>query len=167
MVLILRTNAPDWERKNAKCLGIIDGPAQPDPFFGHERESADWELALAICNGDYDGKVCPARHECLLFALTNNEAWGVWGGLSVQQRHQLRRHNPREAWQWKNAVWPPPEMVEEQLMDDDDTCDRCGEPTGPQDGSHYHCANCGGVCSMMGHYSPVTDGYTCKPEDQP
>lgn len=112
MVLVLRTPAPDWERKRAKCLSIIDGPSQPDPFFGHERESTDYELSMAICNGDFDGKVCPARQDCLIFALTNNESWGVWGGLSTQQRHQLRRNNPREDWQWENAIWPPPELVE-------------------------------------------------------
>lgn len=29
-------------------------------------------------------------------------------------------------------------------------------------GSHYHCANCGEVSGMYGHY--VKDGFTCQKE---
>jgi WhiB family redox-sensing transcriptional regulator len=34
---------------------------------------------------------CPARKECLRWALEHNETEGVWGGYSPRQRQRLRR----------------------------------------------------------------------------
>ena len=34
----------------------------------------------------------------------------------------------------------------------------CGFDDG---GSHYHCAHCGGVCSMYGHYNFETSSFNC------
>ena len=34
---------------------------------------------------------CPVRAECLEYALEHSEAWGIWGGLSVEARRELRR----------------------------------------------------------------------------
>lgn len=36
--------------------------------------------ARAQCGG------CPVRKDCLLYALLNNECWGVWGGLTHAER---------------------------------------------------------------------------------
>lgn len=38
-------------------------------------------------------------------------------------------------------------------FDDDEWCDLCGEDVGAE--SHYHCAGCGQVVSMMGHSADV------------
>lgn len=34
---------------------------------------------------------CPVQGPCLEYALSNNEAFGVWGGLSERERRQLQR----------------------------------------------------------------------------
>lgn len=34
---------------------------------------------------------CPVRNQCLDYALTNDERFGVWGGLTEKERHDLRR----------------------------------------------------------------------------
>jgi hypothetical protein len=39
-----------------------------------------------VCGG------CPAKTECLQFALDNNEREGVWGGLTPDERWQLTRN---------------------------------------------------------------------------
>ncbi|CAL9651753.1 WhiB family transcriptional regulator [Streptomyces sp. enrichment culture] len=35
--------------------------------------------------------LCPIRSACLDFALSNDERFGVWGGLSERERLALRR----------------------------------------------------------------------------
>jgi len=112
MVMHLRTSAPNWESisgaKDAKCLKF-PGNREHDPWFEDMDESAQ------ICNGDNDGVICPIRHECLLFALVNNEHQGVWGGTQPLQRHWLRKkykhknHRPRPEWKFENA--PPNEEL--------------------------------------------------------
>jgi hypothetical protein len=133
MVLRLRTEAPDW--RPAKCLGEGTGPDM-DPWFdnteyGFENQT---ELGLEVCNGTVDGVVCPIRHECLLFALVNNERFGVWGGTSEIDRRAIRKlhpwpggSEPHPEWEWH----PPGEVaqllkqrgvetIEEDEEDDDD-----------------------------------------------
>lgn len=64
----------------------IDVP--PEVFFPGQGESL--ETAQAIC------ATCPVTAQCLTLALSNNEAYGVWGGLSAQARERLpRRHKVR------------------------------------------------------------------------
>lgn len=41
--------------------------------------------AVAIC------RTCLVRVECAAYAIETNEVWGVWGGLTELQRHQLRK----------------------------------------------------------------------------
>lgn len=106
MVLRLRQEAPDkWS--GAKCLSI--DVLNDDPFFSED--PADTEEAVAFCNGDVDGKVCPLRHKCLLFALSNNEEYGVWGGTSEITRKAIRKkqpvmrgNKPNPDWKWVNET---------------------------------------------------------------
>lgn len=97
MVVHLRIDAPDWRK--AKCRGTV-ADNEYDPFFH------DMPEALDFCNGAADGQVCPIRHECMLFALTNNERFGVWGGTSeltrraLRKRWPLRGKEPRPEWHW-------------------------------------------------------------------
>ena len=41
--------------------------------------------AVKIC------KACPVMYQCLAHALARSEKYGIWGGLSEQQRERLRR----------------------------------------------------------------------------
>jgi WhiB family redox-sensing transcriptional regulator len=64
---------------DAKCAEVA-----PDIFFpefgnNHTRQ------AVKIC------EECPVRLICLEYALTNEESWGIWGGLTPGQRRRLRR----------------------------------------------------------------------------
>ena len=45
---------------------------------------------------------CSARDECLEFALDSNQDSGVWGGLSEEERRQIRRE--RNAARRANAL---------------------------------------------------------------
>jgi hypothetical protein len=51
----------------------------------------------------------------------------------------------------------------------DGYCEICGDDIGLE--SHYHCSNCGEVCSMMGHIKWVdgraTDELTCERKEGP
>jgi WhiB family redox-sensing transcriptional regulator len=38
----------------------------------------------AICNA------CPVSSECLEFAITNGEQWGIWGGVTVRPRRAIK-----------------------------------------------------------------------------
>jgi WhiB family transcriptional regulator, redox-sensing transcriptional regulator len=57
--------------------------AQTDPeaFFPETGQSAPG--AKAVC------RACPVQGECLESALANDERFGVWGGLSEQERREL------------------------------------------------------------------------------
>ncbi|MCC9308095.1 WhiB family transcriptional regulator [Kitasatospora sp. RB6PN24] len=41
------------------------------------------EAAKAVCGG------CPVRVECRRYALAAREPYGVWGGLTEDERHRL------------------------------------------------------------------------------
>lgn len=34
---------------------------------------------------------CPARDECLVWALATNQRFGIWGGKSPEQRAEIRK----------------------------------------------------------------------------
>ena len=69
---------PDvWQERSA-CYGI-----DPDVFFPISEEEAG--PALAFCSA------CTIRDECLSWALKNGERYGVWGGLTEQQRRRISR----------------------------------------------------------------------------
>ena len=57
-------------------------------FFFPEPGSSVRE-AKRICG------LCEIRAECLEYALSNDERFGVWGGLSEKERLSLRRSNGR------------------------------------------------------------------------
>lgn len=101
MVLRLREAAPHNNWEGAKCHKLtITG--DNDPFFNEE----DMEEAINYCNGEADGIVCPLRTQCLIFALSNNEKLGVWGGTSEITRKAIRKKYPPKGaktnpdWEW-------------------------------------------------------------------
>jgi WhiB family redox-sensing transcriptional regulator len=42
-------------------------------------------MAKRICIG------CPVRQECLDYALVSNQRFGIWGGLTEEERRPVRR----------------------------------------------------------------------------
>lgn len=83
---------PSWGwQEDAACAGM-----DLDLFFGRdgepgsEREARE-RRARGICAG------CPVREECLDHAVTVPERFGVWGGMTEDQRAAHRRRRRRAA----------------------------------------------------------------------
>jgi WhiB family transcriptional regulator, redox-sensing transcriptional regulator len=72
----LFTNPP-W-MADAPCKG------KTADFFGQRGSTKTAERAIAICD------TCPHQRECLQYALDNGEVHGTWGGLTAEQRKDLR-----------------------------------------------------------------------------
>lgn len=67
---------PDW-RQEAACKGL-------DPDLWYPERGDLLVMAREVCAR------CPVRGECLDFALTEGEKFGVWGGMSERERRILR-----------------------------------------------------------------------------
>lgn len=102
MVLRSRVEAPDWTANGdpeaeAKCrrfpLPSREHGRTEDPFFDDEDPEA-----THVCNGTYDGVVCPFRATCLYHGLINNAQHGIWGGTMPVQRQWVRRKISKIAW---------------------------------------------------------------------
>jgi WhiB family transcriptional regulator, redox-sensing transcriptional regulator len=70
---------PDMWQERAACFGV-----NPDVFFPASEEEAG--TALSHCSR------CRIREECLAWAIKNGERYGVWGGMTEQQRRRLTRY---------------------------------------------------------------------------
>lgn len=97
----------DW-RNDAACLNT-----DPEMFFSSEKELRQdrsnamntkhliqmvrTRQAKEICNG-IPGKTpaCPVREECLAYALATQTEYGVFGGMTGNERRSLRRRQLRE-----------------------------------------------------------------------
>ena len=73
----VEADAQSWQEK-ALCA-----ETDPEAFFPEKGGST--REAKKICTG------CEVRAECLEFALSNDERFGIWGGLSERERRRLRR----------------------------------------------------------------------------
>jgi WhiB family transcriptional regulator, redox-sensing transcriptional regulator len=70
------------EDAEAWRLSALCGETDPEAFFPEKGGST--RDAKRVCTG------CEVRAECLEFALTNDERFGIWGGLSERERRRLR-----------------------------------------------------------------------------
>ena len=68
---------PGWQER-ALC-------AQTDPEAFFPEKGGSTREAKRICVG------CEVRPECLEFALSHDERFGIWGGLSERERRRLKR----------------------------------------------------------------------------
>lgn len=59
--------------------------AQTDPEAFFPEKGGSTREAKRICAG------CEVKAECLEYALTQDERFGIWGGLSERERRRLRR----------------------------------------------------------------------------
>jgi WhiB family redox-sensing transcriptional regulator len=76
----------DWRDKSA-CL-----TADPELFFpvGNTGPAVDQiDKAKAVCAR------CTVTEQCLQYALENGQDYGVWGGLSEDERRALKRRAAR------------------------------------------------------------------------
>jgi WhiB family transcriptional regulator, redox-sensing transcriptional regulator len=64
---------------NAACT-----QADPEIFFPAPGDELGEAKAKAVC------RACPARSECLSYALVHRIDYGVWGGASEGERRALR-----------------------------------------------------------------------------
>ena len=64
----------DGWRDQAACQGH-----DPAHWFADRREAGS-ERAKAVCAG------CPVRAACLDYAVVTDQRWGVWGGLTADER---------------------------------------------------------------------------------
>lgn len=65
--------------------------AQSDPELFFPEKGGATSGAKALCRS------CPVKDECLNYALTHDERFGVWGGLSERERRGLTRAGRRNA----------------------------------------------------------------------
>ena len=66
---------PAW-MDDALCI-----QSDPEAWFPDKGESP--RLAKLVCSR------CPVRADCLSYALTRRERFGVWGGLTERERRPL------------------------------------------------------------------------------
>lgn len=71
---------PAWQF-HAACLG-----SDPDLFFPERGEST--KEAKAIC------ATCPVKAECMEYATSGVEKFGIWGGTSERERRAKRKGMP-------------------------------------------------------------------------
>ncbi|TCO64371.1 WhiB family transcriptional regulator [Actinocrispum wychmicini] len=75
---------PEW-RTRAACRGRLELD------FIDPRTPTEAAQCRAICTD------CPVREQCLGDALAAGEAWGIWGGLDVDEREQLAEQHGHPA----------------------------------------------------------------------
>ncbi|MFD7095788.1 WhiB family transcriptional regulator [Streptomyces xanthophaeus] len=63
--------------------------ADPELFFAHALSNLQTARAKAIC------ATCPLIASCLEGALERGEEYGVWGGLTEDERRSLKRRAAR------------------------------------------------------------------------
>jgi WhiB family redox-sensing transcriptional regulator len=59
--------------------------AQTDPEAFFPEKGGSTREAKKVCLG------CDVRGECLEYALSNDERFGIWGGLSERERRKLKK----------------------------------------------------------------------------
>lgn len=81
-------------------VGGVDCEGQPDLFFPEDITAYEGDLIgardyqtkrLAIRTAKALCAACPLQKLCLDTALANEEHWGIWGGLTGDERAILRR----------------------------------------------------------------------------
>lgn len=79
----IRSAVPDEGSELAWQTDALCSQTDPEAFFPEKGGST--RDAKRICQG------CTVRGECLEYALSNDERFGIWGGLSERERRKLRR----------------------------------------------------------------------------
>ncbi|GIG57245.1 MULTISPECIES: WhiB family transcriptional regulator [Longispora] len=77
VVADLLGDAPEWQ-EHALC-------AQTDPEAFFPEKGGSTREAKRICGR------CEVKSDCLEYALSKDERFGIWGGLSERERRKLKR----------------------------------------------------------------------------
>lgn len=78
----------DW----AECRDKGDGKGDKSHLmFPYDEDKEGIKAAKDVCAD------CPVLAECLAYAMDRFEKNGVWGGLTAEERHALRRTQNRTA----------------------------------------------------------------------
>ncbi len=75
-----------------RTLGVVAGEdwqdsalcSQTDPDAFYPEKGASPRTAKRICG------LCDVKAECLDYALSHNERFGIWGGLSERERRRMQ-----------------------------------------------------------------------------
>lgn len=83
-----------FDQSLGNCAELND-----DTMYPEADDDLGAEDAKAVCNDGHlaGGEVCPVREDCLLYALTAGERYGVWGGKSERELSALRAQQTRRA----------------------------------------------------------------------
>ena len=88
----------------------------PERMFPEVGERA--EAAKSIC------RRCAVTDQCLQWALDNDERWGVWGGMTEEERAKLRKR-PRPSHYQQERVHGNEAGEAQHRRRGEPVCDRC------------------------------------------
>lgn len=77
---LINLKRPQYQ-KDAACADIPN----PEIFFPSPGDTDSLRSAKAMCGR------CLVQEECLIYALENNERYGIWGGKSTRERLLILR----------------------------------------------------------------------------
>jgi hypothetical protein len=105
--MIMSTEAVDFRPSDGHEWSQFAYCAEPDApnMFPHPQDPSGVALARNRCMN------CPVRTECLTEALQRGEQFGVWGGLTTDERISLRRQNTRLATEKGRQRLSMPELA--------------------------------------------------------
>ncbi|MDF3306239.1 WhiB family transcriptional regulator [Rhodococcus sp. T2V] len=90
----------DW-RQTAACRGLESTVFfSPDQERGQDREKRE-KRAQQICRN------CPVLRSCRDHALSTREPYGIWGGMTENDRRRHARRIRREHCTTSNEATPP------------------------------------------------------------
>ena len=85
--LALGSTDYSW-RRNASCKDT-----DPELFFPI---GTTGQALIQISEAKVVCDECAVRGKCLDFALETNQDWGIWGGMSEEERRDIRRRRAAE-----------------------------------------------------------------------
>jgi WhiB family redox-sensing transcriptional regulator len=85
---------PDW-RSKANCLDHDTEGFYPPREKGLYQEVASAAKKVCFSPGVDGTPNCSAQKRCLLFAIDQDEKYGIWGGMSHRERNALVRRADR------------------------------------------------------------------------
>lgn len=92
----LLCEAEEEEEVTANVLNATQA-ATPDVWFPRKgpKSTTYARCAKEVCLGEDGGDPCPVLFACREYAIARNERFGIWGGMSEQERNRVRRNRRR------------------------------------------------------------------------